>query len=135
MRESCRTQERVVSTTVEILPPTISVELLGISRRSAYRAASRGQIPTVRVGRRLLVPTQRLLAMLGMAEGEQPERRVAPPVQNGRGPERAPGGRDRGRRRSDPSTPGIGVATATPEERRYPWVGEYSGGARSAAAR
>jgi excisionase family DNA binding protein len=76
MRESCRTEERVVSTTVEILPPAISVEhagdLLGISRRSACRAASRGQIPTVRVGRRLLVPTQRLLAMLGMAEGDQP---------------------------------------------------------------
>lgn len=73
-----------MSATVEILPPTISVEhageLLGISRRSAYRAASRGQIPTVRVGRRLLVPTQRLLAMLGMAEGEQPERRVSPRI-------------------------------------------------------
>jgi excisionase family DNA binding protein len=52
------------------LPPTISVEqageLLGVSRRSAYRAASRGQIPTVRIGRRLLVPTQRLLDLLGL---------------------------------------------------------------------
>lgn len=52
------------------LPPTISVEqageLLGVSRRSAYRAAERGQIPTVRIGRRLLVPTQRLLALLGL---------------------------------------------------------------------
>jgi excisionase family DNA binding protein len=52
------------------LPPTISVEqageLLGVSRRSAYRAAARGQIPTVRIGRRLLVPTQRLLDLLGL---------------------------------------------------------------------
>lgn len=59
-----------MSTAVEPLPPTISVEqageLLGVSRRSAYRAASRGQIPTVRVGRRVLVPTQRLLDLLGM---------------------------------------------------------------------
>lgn len=51
------------------LPPTITVEhagrLLGISRRSAYRAAHRGQIPTLRLGRRLLVPTGRLLALLG----------------------------------------------------------------------
>jgi excisionase family DNA binding protein len=51
------------------LPPTISVEqageLLGVSRRSAYRAAARGQIPTVRIGPRLLVPTQRLLDLLG----------------------------------------------------------------------
>lgn len=63
----------------ETLPPTISVErageLLGVSRRSAYRAASRGQIPTMRVGRRLLVPTQRLLDLLGMtAPGDEPAR-------------------------------------------------------------
>ena len=56
--------------TSKALPPTISVEqagdLLGVSRRSAYRAAARGQIPTVRIGRRLLVPTQRLLDLLGL---------------------------------------------------------------------
>jgi excisionase family DNA binding protein len=56
--------------TNKALPPTISVEqageLLGVSRRSAYRAAARGQIPTVRIGRRLLVPTQRLLDLLGL---------------------------------------------------------------------
>jgi excisionase family DNA binding protein len=55
---------------VEDLPPTISVEeagqLLGVSRRSAYRAAENGELPTLRLGRRLLVPTARLLAMLGL---------------------------------------------------------------------
>jgi excisionase family DNA binding protein len=39
---------------------TISVEeagkQLGISRNSAYEAASRGEIPTIKIGRRLLVP-------------------------------------------------------------------------------
>jgi excisionase family DNA binding protein len=53
------------------LPPTISVEeageLLGISRRSAYRAASTGELPVLRLGRRLLVPTARLLELLGMS--------------------------------------------------------------------
>jgi|GEM_PF-2641371 len=53
------------------LPPTITVEqageLLGISRRSAYRAASAGQLPTFKVGRRLLVPTARLLDLLGLS--------------------------------------------------------------------
>lgn len=53
------------------LPPTLSVEqagdLLGISRRSAYRAASRGELPTLRLGRRLLVPTARLLFLIGPA--------------------------------------------------------------------
>lgn len=50
------------------LPPTITVEqagnLLGISRRSAYRAAAAGQIPTLRLGRRLVVPTARLRRLL-----------------------------------------------------------------------
>jgi excisionase family DNA binding protein len=58
--------------TLEDLPPTVSVEeageLLGISRRSAYRAAANGELPTLRLGRRLLVPTARLLEMLGVAD-------------------------------------------------------------------
>ena len=38
--------------------------LLGLSRASAYTAASKGEIPTVRIGKRVLVPRialQRLL--------------------------------------------------------------------------
>lgn len=57
------------------LPPTISVEhaarLLGVSRSTAYRAAARGQLPTLVFGRRLLVPTARLLEMLGVSVEEQ----------------------------------------------------------------
>jgi excisionase family DNA binding protein len=49
-------------------PATMSVEqageLLGISRRSAYRAAAAGQLPTLRLGRRILVPTAALHRML-----------------------------------------------------------------------
>ncbi len=52
------------------LPLTLTVEeageLLGISRQSAYRAAA-GELPALRVGRRLIVPTARLLEMLGVA--------------------------------------------------------------------
>jgi excisionase family DNA binding protein len=52
------------------LPATMSVEeagrVLGVSRRSAYRAVARGEIPSVKVGRRLLVPTQRLFDLLGI---------------------------------------------------------------------
>ena len=48
--------------------PTITVEhaghLLGISRPSAYDAAARGDIPTIRMGRRLLVPTAAMWRML-----------------------------------------------------------------------
>jgi excisionase family DNA binding protein len=47
---------------------TISVSdaavLLGISRNGAYEAARAGQLPTLRLGRRLLVPVPALLRML-----------------------------------------------------------------------
>jgi hypothetical protein len=37
---------------------------LGLSRNGAYAAAARGDIPTIRIGRKLLVPKHRLLAIL-----------------------------------------------------------------------
>jgi excisionase family DNA binding protein len=40
--------------------------LLGISRTSAYNAAKAGDIPTIRIGGRLLVPTARLCDLLGI---------------------------------------------------------------------
>lgn len=47
----------------------ISVEsaghVLGISRSTAYQAARTGELPTLRLGRKLVVPTARLLRMLG----------------------------------------------------------------------
>ena len=61
---------------LEDLPPTISVEkageVLGLSRTSAYRAALAGEIPTLRFGRRRLVPTARLLEMLGVRTSHRP---------------------------------------------------------------
>jgi len=44
----------------EILP------VLGISRPAAYRAAASGEIPTIRVGRCIRVPTAALRRMLGL---------------------------------------------------------------------
>jgi hypothetical protein len=58
------------------LPPTLSIEraakLLGLSRSSAYRAAANDQLPTLVFGRRLFVPTVRLLEMLGFPIEERP---------------------------------------------------------------
>jgi excisionase family DNA binding protein len=52
------------------LPPLLSVEqackLLGVSRSAGYRAAATGDLPTLRWGHRLYVPTVRLLEMLGL---------------------------------------------------------------------
>ena len=55
--------------------PVMTVEeagvLLRLSRGSAYEAARRGDIPVVKIGRRLLVPRARLMAMLeGAGDGE-----------------------------------------------------------------
>lgn len=65
------------------LPPTLTVEqageMLGISRRSAYRAVARGDLPTLRLGRRILVPTPRLLALLGAGDVETADGGDAPP--------------------------------------------------------
>jgi excisionase family DNA binding protein len=53
---------------------TVSVEeaakLLGISRGSAYLAARTGQLPTIRVGKRLIVPVRSLEKMLESAGGQ-----------------------------------------------------------------
>lgn len=52
--------------------PTVSVEeaavILGVSRGSAYAAIRSGTIPSLRIGRRVLVPTARLAALLGVSE-------------------------------------------------------------------
>lgn len=49
--------------------PTLTVEgaarILGISRGLAYESVRSGGIPSLRIGRRLVVPTASLLAMLG----------------------------------------------------------------------
>lgn len=59
------------------LPPTLSVEqaaeLVGIGRNAAYRAAATGDLPAIRIGRRLRVPTARLLQMLGLRGTETRE--------------------------------------------------------------
>jgi excisionase family DNA binding protein len=50
--------------------PTISIEeagiVLGISRWGAYQAAKTGELPTVRFGRRVRVPTAALRRMLAL---------------------------------------------------------------------
>jgi len=60
------------------LPSMLSVEttckLIGISRSAGYRAAAAGGLPTLRLGRRVYVPTGHLLSLLGMSGSELRER-------------------------------------------------------------
>lgn len=56
---------------------TLTIEeaaaLLGLGRSAAYEAARRGQIPTRRLGRRLIVPVPALLGWLGVPSDPDPE--------------------------------------------------------------
>lgn len=54
-----RIEERLTCTVPE------AARLLGIGRDAAYRAATTGTLPTLRLGRRLVVPVPKLLALLG----------------------------------------------------------------------
>jgi hypothetical protein len=55
-------------------PGTLAISIasaakaLGLGRNAAYFAASQGQIPTIRIGRRLLVP---MVALQRLLEGSQ----------------------------------------------------------------
>ena len=57
--------------------PVLTVEeaavILRLSRGTAYEAVRRGDIPTIRIGRRLLVPRARLMAMLGAGDAQKAE--------------------------------------------------------------
>ena len=56
-------QNRPVYTVME------TAVLLGLGRNSTYEAITRGQIPSIRVGRRVLVPRAALEHMLAAANG------------------------------------------------------------------
>jgi excisionase family DNA binding protein len=69
-----------------VAKPTLTVEevssIIGCSRSSAYEAVRTGQLPSLRIGRRLLIPTARLREMLtGVADAAAapPPREAAPP--------------------------------------------------------
>jgi len=53
--------------------------LLGIGRSAAYEAARTGQLPTIRIGKRILVPKSALDQLLeGVARGSTPPSDEAP---------------------------------------------------------
>lgn len=62
--------------TVALWPDT--GQLLGLSKNSTYQAAKRGEIPTIRIGARYIVPVQPLLRMLGALNEEDPSAEATP---------------------------------------------------------
>jgi excisionase family DNA binding protein len=65
----------------EDLPPTITVEraaeMLGVSRQSAYTAVKRGEIPSISVGRRKVIPTAAFLKLLGLEQNIRFDQKAA----------------------------------------------------------
>lgn len=51
-----------------------AAHLLGIGRSTAYAAAHDGSLPVLRISGRLLVPTAKLLDLLGCDDGDEPPR-------------------------------------------------------------
>lgn len=47
-----------------------AAQLLGIGRNQAYEAVRRGDIPSLRIGGRILVPRRRLMALINGDEEE-----------------------------------------------------------------
>ena len=45
-----------------------AAHLLGISRSLAYELCARGELPTIRLGRRLVIPRRALVAMIENVE-------------------------------------------------------------------
>ncbi len=53
---------------------------LGLGRYAAYEAARRGQLPTIELGRRKVVPVRALEEMLGLEPGSLTEADLADPA-------------------------------------------------------
>lgn len=63
MTKSEITQALAAQATISVLH---AGEVLGLSKSAIYAAAHNGDLPTIRVGRRFLVPTEKLAEMLGL---------------------------------------------------------------------
>jgi excisionase family DNA binding protein len=67
---------------------TLSVDetatLLGVGRQQVYESVRTGAIPSLRMGRRVIIPMPMLLAMFGYEEPRPAEPSVLPPLVEGR---------------------------------------------------
>ena len=71
-----------VDNEVTISVATAGIRFFGLSRNASYKAAERGDIPTVRVGRLLRVPVRAMERRLEHAS--EPTAWSAPPAAHGR---------------------------------------------------
>ncbi len=56
----------IETTTAAVLTVPEAGQILGIGRAASYAAAKRGEIPTIRIGGRIVVPTAALRRLLAI---------------------------------------------------------------------
>ena len=67
----CRIGDNAMGEALTLSVPEAGKRYFGLSRNGSYIAAARGDLPTVRIGRKLLVPIRALERMLDHA-GQKP---------------------------------------------------------------
>jgi hypothetical protein len=63
-------QKRAEILSGETTTVPLAGQILGVGITCAYKSAKAGDIPTIKIGRKLVVPVPRLRAMLGMSAQE-----------------------------------------------------------------
>jgi len=69
MTDDSPTLDEIRASTATILTITDVAALLDVDERTVRRACEDGQLPSVRVGRRILIPREQLLAVLDRPSG------------------------------------------------------------------
>jgi len=54
------------------LPVKAAAALIGVAGSTVYEAVARGTMPALRVGKRILIPTERLLSLLDIEPADAP---------------------------------------------------------------
>jgi excisionase family DNA binding protein len=60
----------------DVLTVAETAAALGLGRSSVYKSINRGEIPAIRIGRRILIVKVRLLQFLEMEEAAERERQI-----------------------------------------------------------
>ena len=63
--------------------PPVAGEILGVGRNAAYEAIKRGEIPAIRIGRKLRVPKAALQRMLDRTATDAARATIADPRRGG----------------------------------------------------
>lgn len=60
-----------MTTTTATLTAVEAAKLLGIGRNQAYEAIRRGEIPSLRIGGRIVIPRAKLMRLLGESTADE----------------------------------------------------------------